>query len=585
MAMDDAGNLVVCVLPDTGLFAPGFPITQRYDHYLFKFNPAGAPVWGAVYQPRGGTYSGLARVRDITLDEQSNIYMCGTFNNETQIGSQVVNTYRNNTINDAFLAKFDSAGNFQWVETYGDTTYGATAGNISTFKDRIFISGGGLRNSFVLGYELRAVGSQPFVIYVLALDSNRNLIWGVNSDSMYAGGGSRRYAMRNDHIGNTYLTSGFRDRRKWGDTTIYAGTSTNGKMELLKISPDGILDYALTNDGPGSPFDQGSALCIDEQGNVYVGGEFDRIIVFGGDTLDGLASSNTEIFVAKFGLPCAADSSLLSPVPPEDLSATATGTTSIQVTWQDRANFEAGFYLYRSSPDSLNWALIDSTAANVTGYIDTGLAPNTTYWYYAEAFNYVGMSTPTNIDSATTLPVIVNPMVDTPTDLVATAQGATSILIEWTDNATNETGYQVWCSNTGVGNWILVGGTQQDGTAYTDTGRVPNNTYWYRVRAYNTTDTSLYSNIDSATTFVVGITETTTLQAKLYPNPTTGTLTIELPGGQGGNIVLYNLLGQKVFHSPINGSQTTLNIDLPRGVYIYRIEAGGKVSNGKLMVE
>jgi hypothetical protein len=76
-----------------------------------------------------------------------------------------------------------------------------------------------------------------------------------------------------------------------------------------------------------------------------------------------------------------------------------------------------------------------------------------------------------------------------------------------------------------------------------------------------------------------------TLQAKLYPNPTTGTLTIELPGGQGGSMALYNLLGQSVYQTTLAGGQTTLTLNLPPGLYLYRIGSGNQATNGKLLVE
>jgi hypothetical protein len=83
-----------------------------------------------------------------------------------------------------------------------------------------------------------------------------------------------------------------------------------------------------------------------------------------------------------------------------------------------------------------------------------------------------------------------------------------------------------------------------------------------------------------------GITETTTLQAKLYPNPTTGTLTIGLPGGQGGSMALYNLLGQSVYQTTLAGEQNTLALNLPPGLYLYRITApNGQVQTGKVLVE
>lgn len=119
----------------------------------------------------------------------------------------------------------------------------------------------------------------------------------------------------------------------------------------------------------------------------------------------------------------------------------------------------------------------------------------------------------------------------------------------------------------------------------------PPQSRWYYV---NLTDTnyvgpSCNSRLDSVYIEVrncdtVGILETANLQAKLYPNPTTGTLTIELPSGQEGSIELYNLLGQSVFNATINGT-TTLQTELPQGVYIYQITQGGKSKMGRLIVE
>jgi hypothetical protein len=83
----------------------------------------------------------------------------------------------------------------------------------------------------------------------------------------------------------------------------------------------------------------------------------------------------------------------------------------------------------------------------------------------------------------------------------------------------------------------------------------------------------------------VGITETSNFQAKLYPNPTTGTLTIELPGGQGGSIALYNLLGQRVLEAPLTSKSTVLDIDASPGIYLYQITINGHMQNGKLVVE
>jgi hypothetical protein len=88
-----------------------------------------------------------------------------------------------------------------------------------------------------------------------------------------------------------------------------------------------------------------------------------------------------------------------------------------------------------------------------------------------------------------------------------------------------------------------------------------------------------------------GISESTPLQAKLYPNPTTpgrgNHLTVELPNtnGQGHTLTLYNLLGQRMYEAPLTGPTTTLQINIPSGLYLYQIHGDNQVQNGKLVVE
>ncbi len=116
----------------------------------------------------------------------------------------------------------------------------------------------------------------------------------------------------------------------------------------------------------------------------------------------------------------------------------------------------------------------------------------------------------------------------------------------------------------------------------------PSQSTWYYLTATDTTATSCAVNTDSVYVEVrtcVGITETSALQAKLYPNPTTGTLTVELPSATGGIFTLFNLLGQRVSEAPLTGKSTVLDIDVSLGIYLYQISIDGHLQNGKLVVE
>src|SRR6266496_4277289 len=94
----------------------------------------------------------------------------------------------------------------------------------------------------------------------------------------------------------------------------------------------------------------------------------------------------------------------------------------------------------------------------------------------------------------------------TPTNLQAVARSGTRIDLTWTDNATNETGYYVERAPdvAGVaGTYTQITTLASNSNSFSSTALSPNTAYWFRVRAFNATDVSAYSNQTSATTFLV----------------------------------------------------------------------------------
>ena len=62
-------------------------------------------------------------------------------------------------------------------------------------------------------------------------------------------------------------------------------------------------------------------------------------------------------------------------------------TTSLVVSWTDTNTNpnEGGTEIHRSTSQNGTYALVGTVGPNVTSYTDTGLTPNTTYWYKARA--------------------------------------------------------------------------------------------------------------------------------------------------------------------------------------------------------
>jgi titin len=181
---------------------------------------------------------------------------------------------------------------------------------------------------------------------------------------------------------------------------------------------------------------------------------------------------------------------------PTTLSAVATTTSSILLTWTDTASNETGFTIDRST-DNVNWSALATTSANVTSYNNTGLTASTTYYYRVRAYNAGAYTSFTSAAWATTAALAVPA---DPSALSATAsQTAKQIVLSWTNNSSSQTANEVLRSLDGV-SFSHLASTTATSTSYTDTSVAAATTYYYQVRAYNTVGYSGVSNTASDTT-------------------------------------------------------------------------------------
>ena len=81
-----------------------------------------------------------------------------------------------------------------------------------------------------------------------------------------------------------------------------------------------------------------------------------------------------------------------------------------------------------------------------------------------------------------------------PMDLTATAVSGSRVNLSWRDNGANETGFRVQRRSRRSLDWVDIGTTASDVTMFSDTGLAPRTLYYYRVRAFDNTRTSAFSN-------------------------------------------------------------------------------------------
>ena len=189
-----------------------------------------------------------------------------------------------------------------------------------------------------------------------------------------------------------------------------------------------------------------------------------------------------------------------APSAPTGVTATATSSSSITVSWSSVSNV-TGYYIYRSSSSSGTYSQVDTSPS--TSYTNTGLSASTTYYYKVAAYNSSGTGPQSSYASATTQSSSSSgggtSKPSTPTGVTATATSSTSIKISW-NAVSGATSYKIYSPNTPGTNSGFVLLDTVTTTSYTDNYPLAGETWYYRVSAVNSAGESAQSASVSAKT-------------------------------------------------------------------------------------
>ena len=142
------------------------------------------------------------------------------------------------------------------------------------------------------------------------------------------------------------------------------------------------------------------------------------------------------------------------PGAPTGLTATASGTTAINLSWSAPASTGGsaitGYKIEVSPNGTSGWTdQVANTNSTATTYAHTGLGAGDTRHYRVSAINTNGAGVPSNVANATTGATAPG----APTGLTATASGTTAINLSWSAPASTGgsaiTGYKIESSSDG----------------------------------------------------------------------------------------------------------------------------------------
>ncbi len=276
--------------------------------------------------------------------------------------------------------------------------------------------------------------------------------------------GSLTYAM----VGNTQVDL------SWADNAnnelgfgIERKTGAGGTYVAIDSVGAGVTSFSNTGLAPGMQY-------------------FYRVFAFNGG---GNSAYSNEVSVSTPPTP---------PTAPSTLTATGVSNSQINLAWTDNASNETGFKIERKTGVDGAYTQIATVGADITSYSNTGLTANTQYFYRVRAYNTGGNSSYSNEANATTF---IDPPV-APSNLAATTVSNTQIDLAWTDTASTETGFKIERKTGANGTYAEITTVGANVTTFSNTGLNPGVRYFYRVRAFNGTGNSGYSNEANALTLI-----------------------------------------------------------------------------------
>ncbi len=244
--LDNAGNIYVSgFLKNSGTSS---------DISIIKFDPTGAQLWNVVYD---GPQHESDKSNNMYVDGTGNVYITG----KTDVDA----TWQVN--DEAFTAKYSTAGALLWSKTYTGTTNGLDKGQF------VHVSAAG--NVYVVG-KLQVNGNDN----VLAIKYNNTgtQVWAMNVD--VSGG--------NDKVSDFALDA--------NENLIICGSSevslnsTDHNCFTLLINSAGVLQWQHTNGNAGIDLDENIALITDNT-NIYVAQNIDS---------DASINENVAVQVQKY---------------------------------------------------------------------------------------------------------------------------------------------------------------------------------------------------------------------------------------------------------------------------------------------
>jgi hypothetical protein len=259
LAVDASGNAYFTGFVTNG---PG-----NEDGFLNKWDASGNPVWAAFVAGTGHDAN-----HAVALDGDGNVYVSGAFSDTVEFDPG--NTAGDRTSagsTDAFVVKYDSAGDFVWVKGVGGSSGEGAYGLTVDPSGNLYLTGiyAGTVD-FDPGVGVSSLTSAGFAdVFVLKLDGDGDFVW---AKSMGGAAGENSFDIAVDASGNVFTTGFFNDTADFDPGAGTSSLTNNGQADIFISKLDNSGNFLWAKQVGDTEFDSGIEITVDGNGNAYLSG-------------------------------------------------------------------------------------------------------------------------------------------------------------------------------------------------------------------------------------------------------------------------------------------------------------------------
>ncbi|MES2276834.1 MAG: hypothetical protein V4592_12480 [Bacteroidota bacterium] len=287
IAVDNSGKVYVTGYHYRSIYFDDVAInTNGPAYFLACYTTDGQLSWGKVYgdSAPGSYVDADIYAYKLKLLSDGSIIVAGSF-----IGSKVwgLSTITSNGNQDVFISKYTTAGNLDWVKTFGNTADERTSSLTIDNQDNIYLSGD-FKNTVTIGtYTLNTAN-----VFASAFLAKYDKTGAVKMAVSMANNGDPSIEDIKSFNDKVFVTGTYQTQIALGDTIL---KTTRSRGFIARLSADGKCEHA---DNLGTEYGSASKIAVNSNGYTLLYGFFNNPFTFFDATYT--ASAGRDLFLLKY---------------------------------------------------------------------------------------------------------------------------------------------------------------------------------------------------------------------------------------------------------------------------------------------